>query len=456
MSTSQILQSAQNGATWSRRVGNITYFLRKVNNRYEVWTSAASTARSTVTLDQAVTFYNQHDLVNVNNTASPAPRNTPPPTPTPTPSPTPRPSPTPVSEPTPAGPSPEFLEAFADFANTPETVNQEPSSTGLAGASSTFDDALAAYAAGPATVTQDPGADPTATPDSDFGQSEYLPEETIAVTAAPVETVAVEQDQIAFQGKKDWRVRLSLSEDPSCNYLYRADPPGILAPLRETDGVLFPYTPQINVTYAANYSPTEIVHSNYKQYQYSSSSVDSVTITCDFTAQDTYEANYLLAVIHFFRSMTKMFYGQDENPRRGTPPPLCYLFGMGNYQFAAHPLAISGFTYNLPNNVDYIKTISPSVAGVTLEVNKSGTAGNPRLAGTNAAKGGTYPPVSTYNTFEYTGEEGTVSWVPTKIQLSITCVPMMSRNQISNVFSLRDYATGSLLNGIGKQGGGIW
>jgi hypothetical protein len=67
-----------------------------------------------------------------------------------------------------------------------------------------------------------------------------------------------------------------------------------------------------------------------------------------------------------------------------------------------------------------------------------------------------YPPISTYNTFQYAGEENTVSWVPTKIQLSITCVPMMSRNQVSNVFSLQQYASGNLLNGIGKQGGGFW
>lgn len=311
----------------------------------------------------------------------------------------------------------------------------------------------------PPTISQgEPGTDAAnaSTAAGEVATQEQQNAENVA-NETQVQTIAIEQDQFAFEARKDWRVRLSLSEDPSVNYLYKSNDPGILSPLKATDGVLFPYTPQINVTYAANYSPTEIVHSNYKQYQYSSSSVDSVTLTCDFTAQDTYEANYLLAVIHFFRSMTKMFYGQDENPRRGTPPPLCYLFGMGNYQFAAHPLAISGFTYNLPNNVDYIKTISPSVAGITLQPTTKDIDNTraSRMDGTNVAPGGIRPPAN-FNNYQYPGETGTVSWVPTKIQLSVTCVPMMSRNQISNNFSLKEYATGKLLNGINRRGGGMW
>lgn len=278
---------------------------------------------------------------------------------------------------------------------------------------------------------------------------------TIVVTAPQdeeVTTLAIQQDQVAFPGKNDWRVRLSLS--PEANYLYRSGSPGILTPLQYTDGVLFPYTPTISINYAANYEASNIIHSNYKVYQYSNSSVDQITITCDFTAQDDAEANYLLAVIHFFRTMTKMFYGKDQNPRAGTPPPLCYMFGMGNFQFSAHPLAITNFTYNLPNDVDYIKTISPYFAGeqqLPATVNDSTS----RLQGTGAEPGGEYPAPDFSNT-ETLVEENLVTWVPTKIQLSITCIPIMSRNQVSNKFSLEEYASGSLLNGIDKPGGGFW
>lgn len=263
------------------------------------------------------------------------------------------------------------------------------------------------------------------------------------------ESQATEQDQANFAAKADWRVRLSLA--PDSQYLYN-DPEyaGILKPLKETDGVIFPYTPSITVNYAANYEATNIVHSNYKIYQYSGSAVEQVTIACDFTCQDTHEANYLLSVIHFFRSMTKMFYGQDTLPKNGTPPPLCYMFGMGGYQFAAHPLAISGFSYNLPADVDYIKTTSASPAGAP--VPNTADVSATRLAGTNVGKGGTGPGPK-FNTG--IGNE-TVTWVPTKIQLSITCLPIMSRNAISNQFSLRRYGSGDLVLGTRKLGGGMW
>ena len=273
---------------------------------------------------------------------------------------------------------------------------------------------------------------------------------TAAILAAESEATA--QDQANFKARADWRVRLALA--PGSKYLYNAPgDPGILYPLRTqggTDGVIFPYTPAISVNYAASYEQTNLVHSNYKIFQYSGSGVDSVSLSCTFTAQDEYEANYLLAVIHFFRSMTKMFYGQDENPKNGTPPPLCYMFGMGGYQFAAHPLAIQGFTYNLPDDVDYIKTTSASPAGSPQPSNN--TISDNRLAGTGVGKGGLGPDP----TFSNSSANKAVTWVPSRIQLAITCVPIMSRNSISNRFSLRDYAAGTLLDGTRVPGGGMW
>jgi hypothetical protein len=313
-----------------------------------------------------------------------------------------------VAEPT--GPSEEFSEAFADLLEEPQPTT-DPGN-------------------------QEDAPDPEPITDDD---------EEAAASEAELRTEGAAQDQFIFQSRKDWRVRLALSDAPEVNYLYRAANPGILNPLRATNGVLFPYTPTITVNYSANYNPTDLVHNNYKVYQYSSSSVDAINIQCDFTAQDTYEANYLLAVIHFFRSATKMFYGQDENPRRGTPPPLCYIYGMGSYQFAGQPLAIQAFSYNLPNSVDYIKT---SVGGNV----SSSTTPLTRLDATGAAPGGVLPPAN----FTPIAEPDTISWVPSKIQLQITCIPMLSRNQVSNRFSLEKYATGELLNGIGKPGGGFW
>ena len=274
---------------------------------------------------------------------------------------------------------------------------------------------------------------------------------------------ATQQDAVNFQAKEDWRVRLSLS--PGATYLYKASSPGILAPLQATDGVIFPYTPAISVQYNANYDATELTHSNYKFFTYRGSAVDSVTIGCDFTAQDTFEANYLLAVIHFFRSMTKMFYGRDENPTNGTPPPLCYLSGLGAFQFDAHPLVITAFTYTLPTDVDYILAGGTSTpAGVNRQNDpaqgKPGESGMAQAQAVRMGSGGSgiNPGAIVSPPNWQTSNTGTkdATYVPTKISLSITANPIVTRNDISNKFSLKQYATGALLRGTQRAGGGIW
>jgi hypothetical protein len=40
--------------------------------------------------------------------------------------------------------------------------------------------------------------------------------------------------------------------------------------------------------------------------------------------------------------------------------------------------------------------------------------------------------------------------------MTIGAVPVVTRNDISNNFSLEKYATGQLLRGTKRQGGGIW
>ena len=308
----------------------------------------------------------------------------------------------------------------------------------------------------PKLVTQEPLAgddiiDEIPNPDfeDEFGDADGPTGDEFETAVQPTQ-----QDQTNFEARKDWRVRLALAPDgPTTKYMYRAAKPGILEPLLKTDGVVFPYTPSISVNYSASYEPLSPVHSNYKINQYTSSSVDSVSITCDFTAQDVAEANYLLAVIHFFRSMTKMFYGQDEMPKNGTPPPLCYLFGMGEFQFSALPLAITGFNYTLPNDVDYIKTTAASPAGTPQEAIQGPSDASGRL-GPDIGPGGVAPPPDYGATPSSAGVAPT--YVPTKIQLAITCIPMMSRNMVSNRFSLREYANGKLLNGTTEPGGGMW
>lgn len=281
----------------------------------------------------------------------------------------------------------------------------------------------------------------------------------LSTAVTKTRTEATAQDQANFQQKEDWRVRLSLA--PQSNYLYNVPgSQGILAPLAATGGIIFPYTPAISIGYNATYDSADITHSNYKMYQYKNSSVDSITISCDFTAQDTFEANYLLAVIHFLRTVTKMFYGQDQDPKPGTPPPLCYLSGLGAFQFDNHPLAIQTFTYSLPTDVDYIRAgTTTTTAGVNKGASQSKVNTNVQSNGRTAGSigpGGTVPPPKFTNVPGGTIEP---TYVPTKMQISISAIPIITRNDISNNFSVKDYATGALLRGMKgnkRISGGIW
>lgn len=295
--------------------------------------------------------------------------------------------------------------------------------------------------------------------DPSFGKAGTGEKVNPDATPASKPTLPVKSD---FKAAKDWRVRLSLA--PNADYLYKGADAGILKPLEATNGVIFPYTPTITMNYSASYDPVDLTHSNYKIQQYRNSSVGDLTITAEFTAQDTQEANYLLAVIHFFRSVTKMFYGQDKTPPNGVPPPLCYISGYGAYQFDNHPLVVTNFSYSLPNDVDYIRA-GENVGGRNLQT-YAGTK-KPvdnlskitsfvksqwdRLTSSGAPKGGI--PAQP----EWTVKPAVdATYVPTKMTITIICAPIVSRHDVSNRFSLNKYGSGELLRGSKNNSGGIW
>ena len=273
--------------------------------------------------------------------------------------------------------------------------------------------------------------------------------------------------QVVPQGQSkinDWRVKLTLAD--GSDYLYN-DPEvktngskHILKPIYDTKGIIFPYMPAISLSYRANYDPAEVTHSNYKLQFYRGSSVDDIQITADFTAQDTTEAKYLLAVIHFFRSVTKMFYGQDGSPVSGTPPPMCFLSGLGAYQFNKHPIVISSFSYSLPTDVDYIRTeamIPWSGSGIGDANNKDNTpASSPnffqkirlKLSG---IKPQAKPPQPVFKSGSLTKASEENTYVPTKMQITLGAHVIVSRADISKNFSLKDYASGKLI-----KEKGIW
>lgn len=281
--------------------------------------------------------------------------------------------------------------------------------------------------------------------------------QTKALLAQRQATLQNQQKQ-ANQG--DWRVKLRLA--PGANYLYRANDgsggqAGILQPLAVTDGVIFPYTPTITTQYQATYSSYDLTHSNYRGYFYQGSHVSEINLQAVFTAQDTTEANYLLAVIHFFRSATKMFYGNDV--QRGAPPPLVFLQGLGDFQFNLHPCVISQFNYNLPADVDYIRAGSPNINGTNLLVRRDKqnlptnifSSAWERLRNAGVPKGGIreIPSAPTLGI-------NSPTYVPTRMQIDLVLLPVQSRKQVSEQFSLQAFANGNLIKGGTNQPGAFW
>ena len=251
----------------------------------------------------------------------------------------------------------------------------------------------------------------------------------------------------------DWRVRLQLA--PGATYLYNAPDADILQPLAATDGVIFPYTPSIETSYDANYDKYDLTHSNFRGYFYKGSKVNDINIRAIFTAQDTREAGYMLAVIHFFRSVTKMFYGAND-PLRGAPPPLTYLTGLGPYQFNQHPCVVQSFNYSLPSEVDYIRTEAPNNNGTNLgirrspggrqppsEIRRNGTETKPP-AGAQRASGETSAAAAAAIA-QNVNNLSQATYVPTKIEISLVLLPINTRSQVSQQFNMQGFANGRLL-----------
>jgi hypothetical protein len=287
--------------------------------------------------------------------------------------------------------------------------------------------------------------------------------QTQAINAQAMKTKAQNQQTInemrEASGVKnadgDWRVKLRLA--PQADYLYKAQDPGILAPLAVTDGIIFPYTPTIDVQYRAEYNNYQPTHSNYMHYFYKGSSVQTVQLQAEFTAQDTKEAEYLLACMHFLKSASKMFYGQDA--QRGSPPPLLYLTGLGEYQFNEQPCVVSEFNLNLPSDVNYIRARSRHINRddrlqfekplATATTNGNFSALNRlKTAVTNALNGSPEPLQVGAKPFTPSpgklGSKG-ATYVPTKMSMTINLLPIASRQQVSQQFSLKEYANGNLI-----------
>lgn len=193
--------------------------------------------------------------------------------------------------------------------------------------------------------------------------------------------------------RDDWRVRIS------CDWTVFNSP--LFKRLEETGGVVWPYLPQISFSTKANYNDSgKTIHNNYPFYAYQNSQVDDITIQGDFSSENEVDAAYWIAATTFFRTATKMFFGQGENA--GNPPIICQLNGYGASMFNNVPVIIKSFQVDLPDDVNYIKCDS----------------------------------------------WGTNTWVPIMSNISVTVAPVYNRRNLRQ-FSLEKFGRGQMISPSG-------
>ena len=218
--------------------------------------------------------------------------------------------------------------------------------------------------------------------------------------------------------QQDQRARLQPKSLYNEDILGPREPGNILFPLWSTRGVLFPYTPSVATGSSAVYDPTSFIHSNFGYNAYVRSYPKPITIEAEFTAQSNDEALYLLAVIHFFRSVTKMYFGINPYDKAGTPPPTLIFNYLGDYQFNNVPVIIKNFEYTLAADIDYvpINTVNNTAFSANIGVNLPA------------------------------GKNGGYTWVPsyikTHLELDTQYIPIKLRNE----FNLDEFRQGKLLN----------
>jgi len=217
---------------------------------------------------------------------------------------------------------------------------------------------------------------------------------------------------------KDWRVKLQVPEgSPLIKFFFENN--DLLAPLRENRGFHWPLTPTMVIQHLANYNSMDQTHSNYPHHAYQNSQVDQMSIIGEFPVQNQQDAKYQIAVVHFLRSITKMFFGKEDGyGLKGSPPPILHLSGYGDHMFNKVPVIIQQMSVEQRAGIDYISTKQSSVY-------KGNVPNSERDNDPNQ------------------------TWAPTSSMITCMVSPIYSRDSVKN-FSLGKFVRGEL-NGKGAN-----
>ena len=160
---------------------------------------------------------------------------------------------------------------------------------------------------------------------------------------------------------KDVRGRVSLPRNSDILETETGAPNPILLPLRKFGGIIWPYTPTINISHQAEYGEYETAHTNYPVSYFTKSRPPNLQVSGPLTANSAAEGHYMIAVLHFLRIVTKMHFGMNDK-KRGTPPPVLKFSAYGDLMFSNVPVLIRSFAYDLGQDIDYIDVETDSAS----------------------------------------------------------------------------------------------
>ena len=217
---------------------------------------------------------------------------------------------------------------------------------------------------------------------------------------------------------KDWRVKLQIpSGSPLVNNLLENNE--LLKPLLASNGLFFPLPPSMIIQHSASYNALSQTHSNYPFQAYQNSQVDQMNIIGEFPVQNFEDAQYWVATVNFLRTVTKMFFGKEQD-YKGNPPPIMHLSGYGDHMFDKVPVIVQSFNVELRNDHDYIST-------------NQGQSQTYQIGGRESRS-------IEQKQFH---DESDHTWAPTLSTISVGVIPVYSRDSVKN-FSLTDFASGKL------------
>ncbi len=208
---------------------------------------------------------------------------------------------------------------------------------------------------------------------------------------------------------------------------------GILDPLRETNGFVFPYQPTITYQQEVAYTQMELVHANQDFYSYSRTPALKMTVEGEFTVQSQQEGRYAIACIHFLRTVTKMWFGgqsDDVKALAGTPPPVLLFDAYGAYMFNSLPVIVTQFSVTLPKDVDYVPI--------------SRTPGSEQQTAVN----GIYQSIGNINGTNLRSAQGSYTWLPAVFAISVQLTVQNTPRRLRN-FDLAKFRSGDLVRGGG-------